>query len=154
MHIYLLITRLVLFFTSEMLEPVWQRKCQLAPRRQYISTMEWTVYFSRDWFVDFSAIFLMWDSLFWPVEQTTPYLLHWSCLYKEKLCLQCCSSCLLCKSCVRFCSQFFSLCRACFSLYVEVDHLSFTFSIGRHVKGSCSQSPLLSLNLLFLRQCI
>ena len=83
------ITRLGFFYTSEMLGPECGRKCQLAPRRQYISSMEWIVYFSRGWFVDFSAISLQWDDLFWLVEQTALCLFHRSCLEEEKQCLQC-----------------------------------------------------------------
>lgn len=61
LHICLLITRLLLFVTSDMLEAFVEKKCQLAPRRQYISTMEWTVNFFTDWFVDPVAIFLLWE---------------------------------------------------------------------------------------------
>lgn len=99
--------------------------------------------------MDSTAIFLLCDSLFWLVEQTTPYLFHRSCLYKES------SVCSVAPAvyCARAPFDFalsFSLCRACFSHYVKVDEstecLGFTYSIDRHVKGSRSQSPLLSLS--------
>lgn len=99
--------------------------------------------------MDFSAIFLLRDSLFWLVEQTTPYLSHRSCLYKES------SVCSVAPAVYCAIPPFdfahsFSLCCACFSHYVKLDEsiesLGSTFSIGRHVKGSHSQSPLLSLS--------
>lgn len=53
---------------SEILGPLRKRKCQLAHRRQYISTVGWIVYCWSDWFVDFSAIFLPGTAFFSPAR--------------------------------------------------------------------------------------
>lgn len=122
LHICRHITRLVLFFHRCNVRSRVEIKCQLAPRTQYISTMKWIVYFSGDWFVDFTAIFLLWDSLslFWGelAVQTTPYLFHGSCLYKESS-VCCAGPAVYCAIRSFDFAPSFSLGCACFSHYVK-----------------------------------
>lgn len=91
--------------------------------------------------MDFSAIFLQWDSLFWLAEQTTPYLSHRSCLYKES------SVCSVAPAVYFAIAQFdfalsFSLTRACFfffchnvKVYESIESLSFSCFLQQACEG-------------------
>ena len=168
--ICLYVTRSVIFHRWNARTSV-EKKCQLAPIRQYISTMEWIVYFSREWSVDFSAIFLLWDRHFLVCRTNNSTSLSHILSIQSVLCLLCFSSCLLCSNTVWFCPQFLS--ELCLFFLIMLSFMSALRVLSSHVKladmqkgghshslTACllacllARSLPLSLNLLFLCQCI
>lgn len=145
LHICLLITRLPLFVTSEMLEAFVEKNASLHLEDNTSALWSGLLTFLRTdmwillpFFFCGTALFGCWSKQF--------HIFHGSCLYKERS-VCCVAPAVNCATALFDFALSFSLCRACFSHYVKVlgsiESLGFTFSIGRHVKGSHSRSPLL-----------